>query len=300
MNNSDEIKVIAIVVTYNGSRWIEKCLASLKESTQSVHTIVIDNASKDNTVEIIREKFPEVELIASKKNLGFGQANNVGLKKALNAKADFVFLLNQDAWIDKETVENLTIASVKNPDYGVLSPFHLNYEGSELELYFRDYVIDQYTSDYSDQAIYSDKNLFESSFIHAAAWLLPLDTIKCVGGFDPLFFHYGEDVDYVQRLHQKKLKIGFLTNAVVYHDAQNPSLKNKEINLRQKRNELIISLKNLKGSLPGVVFLFFKGLTAQLFSAKDYKTTYLDVAGILPAILRSRIKQKKELAYLNL
>ena len=95
------MKIFAIVVTYNGMRWYDRCFGSLRNSDMPVETIVIDNASTDETVSYIKEHFHEVCLIESKENLGFAKANNIGIKRALDNGADYVFLLNQDAWVEK-------------------------------------------------------------------------------------------------------------------------------------------------------------------------------------------------------
>ena len=67
-----------IMVTYNGSKWIRQCLDSVCSSSIVPHCIVVDNNSSDDTVEIIRKHYPEVELVQTKSNLGFGGANNIG------------------------------------------------------------------------------------------------------------------------------------------------------------------------------------------------------------------------------
>ena len=75
-------KVFIIIVSYNGEQWIQKNLESLKQSSYPVKTIVIDNNSSDTTVSITKT-FPEVQLILSNENLGFGKANNIAIKEAL-------------------------------------------------------------------------------------------------------------------------------------------------------------------------------------------------------------------------
>ena len=82
------MKVYTIIVTYNGDKWIEKCLRSLRDSTLSLSVLVIDNASTDKTVNIVKEQFPEFQLIETGANLGFGKANNIGLEMALQKNAD--------------------------------------------------------------------------------------------------------------------------------------------------------------------------------------------------------------------
>ena len=77
-------------------KWLQNCLEAIKKSTYPVDTIVIDNGSTDSTVLFIKSNYPEVHLVESGKNLGFGQANNVGMRYALEQNADYVYLLNQD------------------------------------------------------------------------------------------------------------------------------------------------------------------------------------------------------------
>ena len=84
-----------IVVTYNGSKWIDKCFGSLVNSTIPLQIFAVDNGSSDGTPDIIRSKFPSVQVIENKENLGFGQANNIGIRQAYDAGADYVFLLNR-------------------------------------------------------------------------------------------------------------------------------------------------------------------------------------------------------------
>lgn len=80
------MNIFVVVVAFNGmeNNWIEKCLSHLRLSIIPITIIVVDNHSSDNTVSYIKDKFQEVILICSKYNLGFGRANNLGLKKALD------------------------------------------------------------------------------------------------------------------------------------------------------------------------------------------------------------------------
>ena len=74
------LKVFAIIVSYKGRQWYDRCFSSLQESTIPIEIVVIDNASGDGSADYIRERFPQITLICSDKNLGFGQANNLGMK----------------------------------------------------------------------------------------------------------------------------------------------------------------------------------------------------------------------------
>ena len=210
--------IYAVVVTYNGMQWYDKCFGSLQASSVPVHTIVIDNASGDNTVAYIKEQFPDVHIIESKTNLGFAKANNIGIKYALEHGADYVFLLNQDAWIEEDTLSVLLEDFKLQPALGIASPLHLNGDKSGFDWKFVEYMSAEFTSD-----LYF--NRFESfypvSFVNAAAWLVSTSCINRVGGFDTsLFTHYGEDTNYCQRVLYHGFEIGINTNCTICHDRE--------------------------------------------------------------------------------
>ena len=179
--------------------------------------MVVDNGSTDGTPQRIAERFPEVHLIRSDENLGFGRGNNAGIRYALGQGATHFFLLNQDAWIYPDTVERLLGA--EDDRSGILSPVHLDGSAERMDEAFKRYL-------FGDAAATRDDGLLlggltsprEARFINAAAWLLPLRTIEAVGGFDPLFLHYGEDNNYCQRVLHQSLTIRVVPQALVCHD----------------------------------------------------------------------------------
>ncbi len=302
-------KVYVIVVTYNGIKWIDKCFSSLRNSSIPLHVLAIDNNSNDDTVAALKEKFEEVEVIETDVNLGFGRANNLGFKKAMEEKAEYIFLLNQDAWIENDCIEQLINIAEHHPDFSVLAPFQLSYYGNEKESYFNDYVLNQYSPEYNNSIVaVNNASLYKSSFIHAAGWLLPYNTIVEVGGFDPLFFHYGEDNDYVQRLHFKNKFIGFVPKAVMHHFGTNEGLTQMELNRDFRFNFSVIKLKNLKGSFAGVWLLFYKSCIKEILIAlfkldikllKFHSYIFRRVTVNLKKINASRKQQQHKLAYLQ-
>ncbi len=215
-------KILSIVVTFNSLRydWLQKCIESLQNSTIETDIIVIDNNSSDETCKIIKEKYKNVQLVESNENLGFGKANNIGLEKALNEDYDFVLLLNQDAWVEKNTLEKLVDHSKKNTEYGIISPLHLNPHDGFLDSEFLRQISPQFSPDLvSDFILKKDTDkIYNSPFICAAAWLITKKCLKIVGGFNPSFFHYGEDNNYAHRVLYKGLKIGVYPHAKIYHD----------------------------------------------------------------------------------
>ncbi|MCU4165567.1 glycosyltransferase family 2 protein [Carboxylicivirga caseinilyticus] len=213
-------KLYTIIVTYNGMQWIERCISSLLKSVLPTHILVIDNLSTDGTPDYIEQHFPQVDLIRSEQNLGFGKGNNIGMQKALEAAADYVFLLNQDAWIKADTLKVLVNAHKSNSEYGVLSPVHLNRMEDGLETKFAEYAGPENTNGLlSDLTINKLKQVYTTKFVNAAAWLISLECLAKVGGFNPLFPHYGEDEDYINRLHYWGFKVGIVPEARIIHDS---------------------------------------------------------------------------------
>ncbi|WP_027377055.1 glycosyltransferase family 2 protein [Kaistella palustris] len=216
--------VCIIIVTYNAMKWAEKCFSSLRNSSVGVHTIVIDNGSTDGTQEFIAKNFPEVELQQSTKNLGFGKANNIGLEKAWKKGADFFYLMNQDAWIYDDTIRELLEVYEKHPEkgeMGILSPMHLDGSEQRLDIFLDKYIAQNFENRYiSDLYLRSVQDLYQMKFINAAHWFLPRKTVETVGGFNPYFFHYGEDQEYVNRLHFHGKKILLCPKSRAVHDGK--------------------------------------------------------------------------------
>jgi GT2 family glycosyltransferase len=214
-------KIFVIIVAYKGHQWYERCFMSLRNSEYPLQTIVIDNASNDGTVEYIREHFPEIHLIESKENLGFGRANNIGMRYALDHGCDYVFLLNQDAWIETNTLGELVRIAETYPEYGLLGPVQVNKERTRVLNGVIQFLINPDNVNhklFSDLILGSVEEVYPVAEINAAAWLLPRKTLETVGGFDPIFIHYGEDWNYLSRVLYHGLKVGIVPHLQVVHD----------------------------------------------------------------------------------
>lgn len=265
--------VLAIIVTYNGHKWIGKCIDSLVQSNVRPDIIVIDNGSYDGTVEYLRTHYQEViELVLMKENLGFGGANNVGLRRALDKRYDFVYLLNQDAWIEKDTIEKLLDAY--DDSYAILSPIQNDADG-KLDKQF-----EKKCGKYLQRFPVFSKNIIDVRFVMAAHWLISLKAIETVGGFSPAFKQYGEDDNWIDRAHYFNLKVGILPSAAAIHDraGRNPS---KESKMQLKCVATIVKLSN-----PNNCFAFrsVAELVELLFmSVKNLSLTPLE---FLPSLIR--------------
>lgn len=212
------IKSDIIIVTYNAMPYIQKCI----DSCRGHKLIVVDNNSTDGTVAYIRDNFPNTHLIPQSKNLGFGQANNLGIRHALEQGAEYVFLLNQDAYLQTECIEALIEVQKQNLAFGILSPIHLNGKGTKLDQNFSNYVAHKNNAEfYSDFVLKKSlQQIYEVPFVNAAGWLLSKQILETVGGFDPMFFHYGEDDNYCQRAEYHGFKVGVVPTAFLLHDRE--------------------------------------------------------------------------------
>lgn len=217
-------KIYFIIVTYNAMKWAEKCFSSLRKSSVPVEVIVVDNGSTDGTQDFLKNNFPDVEIHQSGENLGFGKANNLGIEMAYKKGADFFYLMNQDAWIFENSLEELLKVYQNLPkkeEIGILSPMHLDGTEQHLDLFLDKYISHNFQNRMiSDLYLRTPKSSYEISFINAAHWFLPRNTIEKVGGFNPYFFHYGEDNEYVHRLHFHGKKIFLCPESKVVHDGK--------------------------------------------------------------------------------
>jgi len=219
-------KIFVIIVTYNGRQWYKRCFDSLRASQMPVNVLVVDNSPNNETVDFITENYPEIHIIKESENLMFGRGNNLGIKYALENDADYVFLLNQDAWMtDENTVNELIRIANENPDYGIISPVHINAEKNSIEKLLLRRISDYQTTDkelFNDLYFNKLKDIYQTKYINCASWFVARKTLETVGGFDPLFFHYGEDDNYLNRLFYNNLKLGICPKLQIIHDNDRP------------------------------------------------------------------------------
>lgn len=254
-----ETKIYVIIVTYNAMKWVDRCFGSLRQSETPCVPVVIDNLSKDETVGYIREHYPEAHLIVNSENRGFGQANNQGIEWAYRQGGTNFFLLNQDAWVHPDTIGKL-VAIQNEKSIAVVSPIHLNGPGDKMDFgFFSKIVLSEKNQNYvSDLEIGCVKSFYSVFKINAAAWMLSRKTIETIGGFDPIYFHYGEDGNYCQRIKYHKEQVVFVPGAYIHHD------RVLQGNMKVYKSKEVVMLllymytdvnRHLFGNLKGQLFL---------------------------------------------
>lgn len=256
-------KVVVILVTYNGSKWLNKCLQSLQKSVMPISVIAVDNASTDNSVEILKQ-FSFVEVIQSETNLGFGKANNIGIQKALEQNFDYYFLLNQDTWIESDAIQNLVEIASQNENFGIVSPMHFSPDEISLDANFEMYW-NRKTNSISSE-------IDEVPFINAAAWLLSRKVIEKVGYFEPLFDHYGEDRNYTDRVHYHGFKTVVVKNSRIYHDRIITRSFQKDV--KQSKYKMLAEVLNVNHNyIVGLLNVFRNVIGLPKYFSKYYSTS---------------------------
>lgn len=296
-------KIYIIIVTYNSMKWAQRCFSSLQQSSVPLNCIVVDNGSTDGTQEFITNNFPEVKFVQFAENLGFGKANNLGIEMAYKNGAEFFYLMNQDAWLFEDSIQKLIDVYNSFPtkeEVGILSPMHLDGTMEKLDIFLDKYIAHNFENRLiSDLYLNNLKPSYEISFINAAHWFLPKDTIEKVGGFNPYFFHYGEDNEFVNRLHFNGKKIFLCPKSNVVHDGIQDLKKvdyTKYADLGIETNILNPNLqKSLKQELCALKQSILKNVLQGKFqTAKNLKKKYNKIVeeSVILEGIRAKVSQK--------
>ena len=223
-------RVLVIVVVYNGRRWLDRCLgsvlpgdgASCGEALQ-VDAFVWDNDSTDGSADFVAAHYPQAKLVRSADNLGFSAPNNRGFAHALRNGYDYVYLLNQDAWLLPGALATLVAASEAWPAYGVLSPLQYQDGCTALDVQFAKLWKAGGRGRSEAAAVSGAVPLPEAPVevqrVMAAHWLVPVRAIREIGPFEEtLFPFYGQDDEWCRLLHLRGWKVGVVPAARAVHD----------------------------------------------------------------------------------
>lgn len=210
--------ISVIVLNWNGEKYLKNCFSSLENQTYSnFERILVDNGSEDNSIKFVRRNFPQVRIVENKKNLGFAEGNNKGIKLA---KGRYIFILNNDTKIDKYCLERLVEVIERDDKIGMCAPKILSLKNPQLidsvgiNVYF-----DGMSRGRGRKEI--DKGQYdkveEILLPSACAALYRKRMLDEIGLFDEDFFAYCEDTDLGLRGRLAGWKAVFIPSAIVYH-----------------------------------------------------------------------------------
>lgn len=254
--NFSEKEIWTIIVTFNGEGWIVQCISSLKHSTVPCRILVVDNASKDGTVNLITSKFPQCDLISLDKNIGFGRANNLGIEYALAQDAKYLVLLNQDARVAPTTLELLLKEYRSNPKMGVIAPIFHEYDSNVADWYMNTVVLKDNIDFARDFRSGIFKPFYEVKMMPAAMWFFGRELILDTGGFDPLFFMYGEDDDLWRRAMGRGWICGIVPSAVCYHFSTDKSYDYNKNILKEYASAILLIKSDITKSFTSMLLRY--------------------------------------------
>jgi hypothetical protein len=241
----------AVVVTYDSARWIERCLSSLAGTP----TVVVDNASRDGTAAIVRERFPDVRLIPRRANAGFAVGVNEGTRAALS---DDILLVNPDAVVRPGSIDLLDRYLRDHPRVGIVVPRLLNPDGSvqaNVRTFPTPLTMLARRSPLSrtglGRAILRDHFLVETGSessrpvpaVTGAVMLVRRAAIDAIGPMDERIFLYGEDWDWCYRAWAAGWEVHIEPRAVMEHEYERQSRRTLDFRSAAVRHHWMSALK---------------------------------------------------------
>jgi len=213
-------KTAIVVPNWNGKKSLGACLDSLLGQSINCTIIVVENGSKDGSLEYLKKSYSAIEIVVNKKNLGFAGGVNSGIRRALELKSDAVALFNNDAVADKNWLKRLVEVMQASPKVGIVAPKLLSSDKKHL-----DSTGDQYTNwglpyprgrrELDVEQYSKPERVFAAS---GGASLYRVSMLKEIGLFDENFFAYYEDVDISFRAQLAGWKVAYEPSSVVYHE----------------------------------------------------------------------------------
>lgn len=270
-----EIVLSVIIVSYKVPYFLEQTLLSALRAAARLPTqiIVVDNNSKDNTPDLVRQKFPQVELIANTVNTGFATANNQGIEQA---KGKFILFLNPDTAVQEDTFEQIVQCMEANPTIGGLGVHMIDGTGAFLpeskrgfpsplvafyktfglsKIFPRSSHFNQYHLGHLDEHTNHQVDVLSGAFM-----AMPRRVLNEIGYWDEAFFMYGEDIDLSYRIVKAGYKNYYLADTTIIH-YKGESTKKGSLNYVKTFYEamIIFARKHFQGSKASVFVWMLQG-----------------------------------------
>ena len=216
--------VTVVVVTWNALPWLEQCL----ETVRGRDTIIVDHGSTDGTLELVRERFPEVRVI-EQENRGMGGGNNTGMRAA---DGRYFFLLNADAWVVDDGLDKLVAFADAHPEVAVVGPRLVNTDGTLQRSVRGEPTLWRLATEYLAirklaprsrrlNPLYAGgfdhDEVMDADWLSGSALLVRREAADTVGLFDEDFFMFSEEVDWMTRFRRAGWKVLFFPDAEVVH-----------------------------------------------------------------------------------
>lgn len=216
-DGDEPVSLSVVITTYKTRELVRRCIESVMKDCERAgvdhEVIVIDNASGDGTVEMIRDGFPQVKLIANDRNVGPARAYNQGIRAA---SSPFILLLNSDVEVLDGTIGEMIDFLIAHPDVSGVTGKLLNPDLSLQKI--RTSIISLARKNYD--------HIFPVRFVGSGFHMARASAFRDVGHFDENYYFYNEDLDWVERANRKGHKFMFLPGARVIHYSGQGSKQN--------------------------------------------------------------------------
>jgi len=208
--------LVAIVLNYNGLRFLEECFDSLfKQTYDNMEVVMVDNGSSDGSVEFVNQRFPEVHVLRNERNLGYSEGNNLGIRYAAGRSAALVLILNNDVSVERKAVEKMVKVATSREQVGIVGPLIRDLEDrnnvQELGL----------DCDILAFPVPSSRKfrpgIVSPFYVSGCAMLIKREVLVEVGLFDPSYFMLAEDLDLCWRARLAGYQVVATSDATIYH-----------------------------------------------------------------------------------
>ena len=222
MNKTSSPHVSIIVLNWNGRADTVECIESINKVTYPNYSIiVVDNGSTDNSENTLRQRYPEIKIIQTGRNLGFAGGMNAGLRHALATGSDFMLLLNNDTIIDREAVVEMAQAASSCPNFGMLSSKLYYYDRPDILWYagatFNPLLGWGRHRGFNERDVGQYDVMEETGRPCGCAMMVTREFCKRAGLLNEDFFCYGEEVDWCLRGKKAGFKIMYVPSSKVWH-----------------------------------------------------------------------------------
>ena len=214
--------VYIIILNWNGKELTLDCLKSLSlVKYQNYKILIVDNGSNDNSVDMIKSQYPNVEILQLEMNIGYAAGNNAGFDHIKNNNPDYIIFLNNDTTVDPNFIQRLVKPLMENSDiyqtvpkiFYADNPNTIWYAGGKvnkwLGLVYHMGIRKEDSTSYN-QSEYTD-------YATGCCFCMRYDDYDKIGGFDTSFPMYGEDVDLSLRIRANGKKIYFVPHSIIWH-----------------------------------------------------------------------------------
>ncbi len=306
-------KVVVATLTWNQKSDVLECLSTLvKLDYPNYEIVVVDNGSTDGTPEAVQAQYPDVHVVRHPENFGCAEGVNGEIRYALQASADYLFIIANDATVESTTLTELVKVAEQDPKIGIVSP-KVFYYGSTKKIWFAggarfDWVRGRFhgfIQNVADDVSFDRQQ--DAEFFPGGFSLVRMEAIKKTGFLDPDYFIYFDDSDWSLRIHQAGYSGAYAPLARAWHKPSSAlGMETDSFYYYRTRNRLFFVRKYAPGIFPVFLCYFFFEFISQTFpylfrsgKKSQLRAVLLGIADFLrgkrgPREMGERIKRSKE------